>query len=107
MYYGIADVGEFRLDLPVLYVRAGLDRPPVNRRIGELVALAITQNAPVTLLNHPSGHHAFEMVDDDEATRDVIERTIDFVKRATSACVSEARRGRAAGGRGGRGGADG
>jgi hypothetical protein len=92
MYYGIADVGEFRRDLPVLYVRAGLDRPPVNRRIGELAALAITQNAPVTLLNHPSGHHAFEMVDGDAATRDVIERTLDFVKRATSSAYQSAMR---------------
>jgi hypothetical protein len=37
------------------------------------------------VINNPGGHHAFEMIDDDEATRDAIERTIDFVKRATSA----------------------
>ena len=34
---------------------------------------------------NPTGHHAFEMIDDDAATRDVIERTIDFVKRSTAA----------------------
>ena len=84
MYYGSAEVRTFRRDLPILFVRAGLDRPPVTRAMTELVALAQTQNAPVTLLNYPGGHHAFEMVDDEDATRDVIDTTIEFVKRATS-----------------------
>jgi dienelactone hydrolase len=89
MYYGTAPITEFRRDLPVLYVRAGLDRPGVNGNatsgITRLAALAISQNAPITVINHPIGHHAFEIVDDDAATRDVIDRTIDFVKRATAA----------------------
>ena len=84
MYYGSAQVTEFRRDLPILMVRAGLDRPPVNRAITELVTLASNQNAPVTLLNYPGGHHAFEIVDDEDATRDVIDSTIDFVKRMTA-----------------------
>ena len=83
MYYGSTPVSEFRRDLPLLYVRAGLDRPPVNRAIADLVALAVNQNAPVTLLNYPGGHHAFEIVGDEEATREVIDRTIAFVKQAT------------------------
>ena len=89
MFYGTAPIKEFRRDLPLLYVRAGLDRPSVNgdvtSGITALAALAIAQNAPITVLNHPIGHHAFEMIDDDAATRDVIERTIDFVKRSTAA----------------------
>ena len=89
MFYGTAPIREFRRDLPVLYVRAGLDRPGVNGNttsgITAIAASAIAQNAPITVLNHPIGHHAFEMIDDDAATRDVIERTIDFVKRATAA----------------------
>jgi hypothetical protein len=90
MYYGTANVKEFRLDLPVLYVRAGLDRPPVNRGITELASLAISQNAPLTLLNHPTGHHAFEIADPGDATREVIDATIEFVKRATSASYQAA-----------------
>jgi dienelactone hydrolase len=85
MYYGAANLTQFRLDLPVLYVRAGLDRPSMNESIDALAALALAQNAPLTLLNHAGGHHAFEMVDDDAATRGVIEETLRFVKRATSA----------------------
>ena len=90
MYYGTAPITEFRRDLPVLYVRAGLDRPPVNQDITKLAALAVTQNAPLTLLNHPSGYHAFEMFNDDDATRDVMEQTISFVKHATAPSVQMA-----------------
>ena len=84
MYYGAAPITEFRRDLPVLYVRAGLDRPSVNEDISKLATLAVAQNAPVTLLNHASGYHGFEMFNDDDATRDVMEQTIAFVRRATS-----------------------
>jgi hypothetical protein len=90
MYYGAAPIAQFRLDLPVLYVRAGLDRPPVNESIASLTALAVSQNAPVTLLNYAGGHHAFEIADDTDATRQVIDQTLDFVKRATSASYQSA-----------------
>jgi dienelactone hydrolase len=84
MYYGSAEVRQFRLDLPVLYVRAGLDRPGVNESIARLAALAVAQNAPLTLLNYAGGHHGFEIADDNDATRQVIDDTLDFVTRATS-----------------------
>lgn len=94
MYYGTAPITTFRRDLPVLFVRAGLDRPSVNggptSGIIALAARAISQNAPVTLLNDPPGHHGFEIVDDDAATRDAIDRTIDFVKRATNSAYQAA-----------------
>jgi acetyl esterase/lipase len=92
MYYGAANVNTFRRDLPVLFVRAGLDRPPVNAEITIMVAAAVAQNAPVTMLNHPTGHHGFEEIDNDQATRDVIDQTIAFVKRATSASYQSALR---------------
>jgi dienelactone hydrolase len=92
MYYGSAQVSEFRLDLPLLYVRAGLDRPPVNVAIDRLVATALSQNAPVTLLNYGSGYHAFEIRNDDELTRKVIDQTIEFVKSTTTASYQAALR---------------
>jgi dienelactone hydrolase len=84
MYYGSAPVTQFRLDLPVLYVRAGLDRPPVNESIASLAAVAIAQNAPLTLLNYAGGHHGFEQADDTDATRRVIDETLAFVTRSLS-----------------------
>jgi len=85
MFYGTAPIREFRRDLPLLFVRAGLDRPGVTTTMTQLASLALSQNVPVTVLNDPGGHHAFEIVDDDAATRDAIERTVDFVKRTTAA----------------------
>jgi dienelactone hydrolase len=84
IYYGTAPITTFRRDLPVLYVRAGLDRPSVNQEIVALASLAITQNAPVTLLNHATGYHGFELFNDDDATHDVIARTLEFVRHTTS-----------------------
>jgi hypothetical protein len=84
MYYGAADVQQYRADLPLLYVRAGLDRPALNQAITRIVSEAVTQNAPWTLLNHPGGRHAFEIRNDDESTRRIIDDTLAFVKTATS-----------------------
>ena len=85
IYYGAANIQQFRLDLPVLFVRAGLDRPPLNEAIATLASRAISQNAPFTLLNYAGGHHGFEAVDNNETTRRVIDDTLTFVLHATSA----------------------
>ncbi|HEY2855914.1 MAG TPA: hypothetical protein VGJ18_23955 [Gemmatimonadaceae bacterium] len=84
IYYGTASVARFRRDLPVLYVRAGLDWPGVNEEIMVIASHAIAQNAPLTVLNYPNGYHGFELFNDDDATRAVIEQTLSFVVQATS-----------------------
>jgi dienelactone hydrolase len=92
VYYGAAEVRSFRPDLPVLFVRAGLDRPALNRHMDGLIAKALSENAPVTVLNHAGGRHAFEMFNDDDVTKRVIEETIAFVKETTSASYQSALR---------------
>jgi dienelactone hydrolase len=92
MYYGSAPIAQFRLDLPVLYVRAGLDRPETNRSIIALASRAAEKNAPVSLLNYSGGHHGFEMADDNDATRLVIDQTLEFVKSVTAASYQAALR---------------
>ena len=84
IYYGAANIETFRRDLPLLWVRAGLDSERANATITRLASLAITQNAPVTLVNHPTGQHGFEGRDDNAVTREVIEQTLAFIKRATT-----------------------
>ena len=83
IYYGSADITKFRVDLPMLFVRAGLDSRSMNASIAKVTDLAVSQNAPVTVLNYHTGHHGFESRDDNAATRQIIDETIDFVKRAT------------------------
>lgn len=58
----------------MLYVRAGLDRPGVNEEIDRLAARALSENAPLTLVNYAGGHHGFDAFDDNDASRAVIER---------------------------------
>ncbi|HEV8147667.1 MAG TPA: hypothetical protein VGP79_14860 [Bryobacteraceae bacterium] len=84
MYYGAGNVEQFRSDLPLLWVRAGLDRPGLNQAIGDLAGKAIRQNAPVTLLNHASGYHGFETLNNDETSRAVIEQTLRFLAKAVT-----------------------
>jgi hypothetical protein len=41
---------------------------------------ALKKNAPVDVLNHATGQHGFDSRDDNERTRDILRRTIDFIK---------------------------
>lgn len=84
IYYSGGDVTQFRRDLPVLYIRSGLDRPFVNASIDSTIARALAQNAPMTIINFPAGHHGFETSNDDAITRDLIDQTIAFIKRVTA-----------------------
>jgi dienelactone hydrolase len=85
MYYGGpgANVTTFRLDLPLLYVRAGLDSQGINAEILRLATLAATQNAPLTLVNHHIGQHGFEGRNNDVPSRQIMDQTIQFVKLTT------------------------
>jgi hypothetical protein len=84
IYYGWADVPEFRLDLPVLFVRAGLDQPITNTSLDRHVAAGIAANAPWTLLNYPGGRHGFDVLDDNDLSREIIEETFRFALNAIS-----------------------
>lgn len=79
-YYGTGETKDFRLDRPVLFVRAGLDNPGLNRAIDGLVAQSLRDNAPVELLNVASATHGFDIRDDAEFTRAAISRTLDFLE---------------------------
>jgi len=80
MYYGASTFTTFRSDLPVLYVRAGLDSRGTNEAFDRLAALGLGQNAPITVINHPTGRHGFEGRTDDATTRRIIDQTIEFIK---------------------------
>jgi tetratricopeptide (TPR) repeat protein len=79
-YYGAAPVERFRLDVPLLVVRAGLDATELNRHLGEVVAGAMAANVALTVINDPAGHHGFDIVDDTERSRQIVRQTIDFMK---------------------------
>ena len=84
VYYGWADVPQVRLDLPVLFVRAGLDQPLTNQSFDRHIAAGIAANAPWTLVNYPGGRHGFDVFDDNDLSREIIEQTFRFAQLAIS-----------------------
>lgn len=84
IYYGSADVSKVRLDLPVLFVRAGLDQPLTNQNFDKRIAAGIAMNAPWTVMNYPGGRHGFDVLDDNDLSREVIEETFRFAQLAIS-----------------------
>ncbi len=65
---------------PMLVVRAGRDHPRLNQAIETFVAEALRQNAPIEVINYPEGRHAFDVLDDTDRTRQIIRRTLEFLK---------------------------
>jgi len=68
-------------DTPLLVARAGRDESPgLNPALDSFVATAVRDNRPVTFVNHATGPHAFDVMDDSRATRDVISQILGFLK---------------------------
>ncbi|HEY1352870.1 MAG TPA: prolyl oligopeptidase family serine peptidase [Ktedonobacteraceae bacterium] len=65
---------------PLLIVRAGLDSPALNAGIDELLRVAVERNLDITFLNHATGHHAFEILDDNERSREIMRTTRTFLQ---------------------------
>jgi acetyl esterase/lipase len=65
---------------PMLVARAGLDSPSLNATIARFVDAALAGGAVLDLLNHPGGRHGFDILDDDERTKQIIRRTIEFLR---------------------------
>ena len=72
--------------LPALLVaRAGLDLPELNEGIDQFVQQALKKNAWIDVLNHPTGQHGFDCRDDHARTRDILRRTLEFIRIHVSA----------------------
>jgi acetyl esterase/lipase len=65
---------------PLLVARAGLDHPRLNGGIDHFVQAAVAAGAMLDLLNHPEGRHGFDILDDDARSRQIIRRTLDFLR---------------------------
>jgi acetyl esterase/lipase len=67
--------------MPMLIVRAGRDEVPMlNDALDRFAARALKVNAPITVINHPSGEHGFDNQSDDEGSRKIIRSTLEFMK---------------------------
>ena len=66
---------------PLFVARAGRDNPWLNVTIDRFVQEALARNASLELMTHPAGQHGFDVLDDDDRSREIIARTLDFLKR--------------------------
>ncbi len=68
-------------DLPLLVVRAGLDTiPGLNETIDRFVTHALASNLRLTLINHASGPHAFDLFQDHHDSREIVRRMLEFLQ---------------------------
>ena len=65
---------------PCLVARAGLDHPWLNGGIDRFVHAALSKGAMLDLMNHPEGRHGFDILDDDARSKQIIRRTLDFLR---------------------------
>jgi len=65
---------------PMFIARAGLDNADLNDGLDRFVQLALKNNVSLELFNHPDGHHGFDIEDNNERSREILKRTIEFIR---------------------------
>lgn len=66
--------------LPIFIARAGLDQPTINETIDRFVQEALAGNAMLDVMNHAAGRHGFDILDDDDRSREIIARAVAFAQ---------------------------
>lgn len=68
-------------ETPLFLARAGRDETPhLNETLDRFVAVALARNLPITLANHHTGPHAFDLFDDSETSRELVRRILAFLR---------------------------
>jgi hypothetical protein len=74
-------VNDLPHDLPIFIARAGRDQMPgLNDALDRFVGAALAMNLPVTVTNHATGPHAFDLFDDTRTSRDIIRQVLAFLQ---------------------------
>jgi acetyl esterase/lipase len=66
--------------LPLFVARGGRDSAMINHSIDSFVHEALAANVSLDLANHAEGQHAFDILDDNARSREIIGRAIAFAK---------------------------
>jgi len=73
-------------NLPLFIVRAGQDQMPgLNDALDRFVTEALAANLPLTVVNHPSGPHAFDLDDGSRTACDIVKQMLAFLQFQLSA----------------------
>jgi dienelactone hydrolase len=83
IYYGFDETQEVSFhpsNIPLLIVKAGQDMPSVITGIDNLVGKVKAAGHPVELIEYKDGKHGFDFYQDTDETRDIVSRTLEFMK---------------------------
>lgn len=65
---------------PMFIARAGLDDADSNESTDRFIQAALSNNLTIDSMNHPQGHHGFDVDDDNDRSREIIKRAVEFIK---------------------------
>ncbi|GHO90263.1 hypothetical protein KSF_003110 [Reticulibacter mediterranei] len=65
---------------PMLITKAGLDFPGLNVTTDHFIKEASAKNVTLDFMTHPGGQHAFDVLDNVARSREIIQRTLAFLK---------------------------
>jgi hypothetical protein len=78
-------IGDVRRDVPMFVARAGADEmPQLNGTLDRFIANALARNLPLTVVNEPAAPHAFDLLQDTGATREIVSRILGFAQSTLS-----------------------
>ena len=67
--------------MPIAIVRAGRDAMPgLDEALDAFVGASLARNLPLTLVNHASGAHAFDLSEDSPKSRTAIKQALAFLQ---------------------------
>jgi len=79
-------VNDLPPDLALFVARAGRDQMPgLNDALDRFVGAAFAANLPVTVVNHATGPHAFDLFDDTSTSREIVKHALAFLQFHLSA----------------------
>jgi hypothetical protein len=74
-------VNDLNVAVPLFLARAGRDEMPgLNEAMDTFIQGALARNLPITVVNHPAGPHAFDLLDDTESTRRIVRQILAFLQ---------------------------
>jgi hypothetical protein len=82
VYYGLTFPisKELPPDIPIFIAQAGLDRSSVNQGLDNLATKVEESGAAVEMVIYEEGEHGFDIWNDTEESREIIEQTLAFMK---------------------------
>lgn len=67
--------------LPLLLIRAGQDQlPHLNHSLDLFLSEALSQNLPITFINHATGPHTFDLLDASDVSCNIIKSVLEFLQ---------------------------